>query len=153
VLLQPVTEAISFCSPHSHLCSLLSVESWNQDVCRRCSGKALPSWVDTYPLAGKVSGCLGPEKGAASEALWLPPFPEAVRFCSTHSHLYLDSFKNSYFISLFLSLCVVWMYMCIKTQLQLLMHINGGGNREESRYLALSWFALCPLTKPRNLEI
>jgi hypothetical protein len=27
------------------------------------------------------------EKGAASEALWLLPVPEAVSFCSTHSHL------------------------------------------------------------------
>ena len=37
--------------------------------------------MDTCPLARKVAGCLGPEKGAASEALWLPPVPEAVSFC------------------------------------------------------------------------
>ena len=41
----------------------------------------------TYPLAGKVSGCLEPEKGAASEALWLPPVPEPISFCIPHSHL------------------------------------------------------------------
>jgi hypothetical protein len=34
-----------------------------------------------------VAGCLGPEKGAALEALWLPPFPEAVSFCISHTHL------------------------------------------------------------------
>jgi hypothetical protein len=28
-----------------------------------------------------VAGCLEPEKGAAPEDLWLPPIPEAVRFC------------------------------------------------------------------------
>jgi hypothetical protein len=87
VMLQPVTEAVSFCSPHSHLCRVVSVESRNQDVSRRCSGKALLGRVDTYPPAGKVPGCLEPKKGAASEALWLPPVPEAVSFCSPHSHL------------------------------------------------------------------
>ena len=30
-VLWPVTEAVSFCSAHSHLCRLLSAESWNQD--------------------------------------------------------------------------------------------------------------------------
>jgi hypothetical protein len=40
--------------------------------------KALPGRVDTSPLAGKVPGCLELEKGPASEALWLPPVPEAV---------------------------------------------------------------------------
>ena len=40
-----------------------------------------------YPLAGKVAGCLGPEKGAALEALWLPPVPEAISFCILHTHL------------------------------------------------------------------
>jgi hypothetical protein len=85
--LLPVPEAVSFYSPHSHLCRLLLAESWNQDVSLRCSGKSLLGWVDTYPLAGMVPGCLEPEKGAASEALWLPPVPEAVSFCSPHSHL------------------------------------------------------------------
>jgi hypothetical protein len=50
---------------------------------------AIPSWArpNTSPLAGKVPRCLEPEKGAASEALSLPPLPEAVNFCSPHSHL------------------------------------------------------------------
>jgi hypothetical protein len=87
VLLRPVLEGVSFCSPYSHLCKLLSAESWIQDVSRHCSGKVLPGWADTYPLAGKMPGCLEPEKGAASEALWLLPVPEAVSFCSPHSHL------------------------------------------------------------------
>jgi hypothetical protein len=42
---------------------------------------------DMSPLAGKVPRCLEPEKGAASESLWLLPVPEAVIFCSPHSHL------------------------------------------------------------------
>jgi hypothetical protein len=45
--------------------------------------KNLPGWVDPCPLAR----CLEPENGAASEALWLLPVPEAVSFCSPHSHL------------------------------------------------------------------
>ena len=32
----PIPEAVSFCSPHSHLCRLLSVESRNEDGSRRC---------------------------------------------------------------------------------------------------------------------
>ena len=35
----------------------------------------------------KGARCLEPEKGAASEALWLPPVQEAVSFCSPYSHL------------------------------------------------------------------
>jgi hypothetical protein len=64
-----------------------TAKSWNQDVCHWCSGKALPGRADTSPLAGKVPGCLGPEKWVTSEALWLLPVPEAVSFCSAHSHL------------------------------------------------------------------
>jgi hypothetical protein len=77
----------SFCSPHSHPCRLVSEESGNQDGSPRCCGKALLSGADTSPLAEKMSGCLEPETWSASEALWLPPVPEAVSFCSPHSHL------------------------------------------------------------------
>jgi hypothetical protein len=35
----------------------------------------------------KVAGCLEPENGAASEALWLSPVPEAASLCSPYSHL------------------------------------------------------------------
>jgi hypothetical protein len=67
---------------------LLSLaESWNQDGSRRSCSQGLPGQGDTCPLAGRVAGCLEPEKGAASEALWLPPITEAVSFCGTHSHL------------------------------------------------------------------
>jgi hypothetical protein len=69
------------------LCRILSAGSRNQDVCRRCSGKVLPGQAVPYPLARKVAGCLGPKKGAALEALWLPPVPEAVSFCILHTHL------------------------------------------------------------------
>ena len=69
VSLLPVLEAVSFCSPHSHLCKLVSEGSGNQDGSPRCSGKALPGGADTSPLAGKVPGCLKPEMGSASEAV------------------------------------------------------------------------------------
>ena len=39
--LPPVPEAVSFCSPHSHLCRLVLVESGNQDVSHRCSGNSI----------------------------------------------------------------------------------------------------------------
>ena len=38
-------------------------------------------------LAGKVPRCLEPKTGTVSEALWLLPVPEAVIFCTVHSHL------------------------------------------------------------------
>jgi hypothetical protein len=79
-LLLPVPEAFSFCILHSNLCRILSEESWNQDVCSRCSGKVLPGWADPYPLAGKVASCLGPVKGTALETLWLLPVPEVLAF-------------------------------------------------------------------------
>ena len=107
-LLWPVPETVSFCILHSHLCRILSAGSQNQDVCCRCSGKALPGWADTYPLAGKVPRYLEPEKGAASEALWLMPVPEDVSFCSPHSHLYrlyLQESRNLKFSFLVGSLC------------------------------------------------
>jgi hypothetical protein len=86
-LLWPVPEAVIFCIIHSHLCRILSEESWNQDVCSQCSGQVLLAWADSYPLAGKVAGWLGPKKGSALEALWLPPVSEAVSFCILYSHL------------------------------------------------------------------
>jgi hypothetical protein len=85
--LSPVPEAFSFCSPHSHLCRLLSVESGNQGGYCWSWGKSLSGWEDTCPLAGQVARCLELENGAASEALWLSPVPEAVSFCSPHSCL------------------------------------------------------------------
>jgi hypothetical protein len=42
-------------------------------------------WFCSFPSQGCFD--LEPEKGAASEALWLLPVPEAVSFCSPHSHL------------------------------------------------------------------
>ena len=87
LFLPPVPEAVSFCSPHSHLYRLVSGGSMNQDRSCRCSGKALPGMVDTSPLAGKVPGYMELEMGSASEALWLLPVPEAVSFSSARSHL------------------------------------------------------------------
>jgi hypothetical protein len=85
--LLPVPEAVSFCGPHSHLCRLVLVESGNQDVSCRCSSNSLLGRLDTSPLAEKVPGCLEPETGTVSEALLVLPVPEAVSFCSPHSHL------------------------------------------------------------------
>jgi hypothetical protein len=42
-------------------------------------------WAGQTPVLwppGMVARCLEPENGAASEALWLSPFPEAVSFSS-----------------------------------------------------------------------
>jgi hypothetical protein len=83
----PLPEAVSFCSPHSHLWRLVLMESRNRDVSQRCSGKVLPGRMDTFPLAGKLARCLEREKGSASISLWLLPVPETVSFCSPHSHL------------------------------------------------------------------
>jgi hypothetical protein len=69
------------------MCRLVFAGSGKEDRAHRCSSKALSGGVDTSPLAGKVPGCLEPETGSATEALWLPPIPEAVSFCSPHSHL------------------------------------------------------------------
>ena len=79
----------SFCSPHSHLHRVFSV----QDLRTKMSppdAVVKPSWagVDTSPLAGKVPGCLEPKTRFASEALWVLPVPEAVSLCSPHSHLH-----------------------------------------------------------------
>ena len=86
-LLWPVPEAVSFCILHSHLCRILSEESWKQDVCSQCSVQAFPARADPYPLTGKVARCVGLEKRAALEALWLLPLPEAFSLCIPHSHL------------------------------------------------------------------
>jgi hypothetical protein len=85
--LMPVSEAVRLCSPYSHLCRLVSVGSGNQGGSPECCGKALQGGVDSSPLAEKVPRCLEPKSGSASEALCLPPVPEAVSFCSPHSHL------------------------------------------------------------------
>ena len=87
--------AVSFCSPYSHLCRLVSKGSRNQDGSPRCSNKALLGGADTSPLAGKVPGCLEPETGSVSEAVLLLPVPEAVSFCSPHSHLHRLVSKGS----------------------------------------------------------
>jgi hypothetical protein len=89
------SQKLSACVVHSHLCRLCSVESRTQDGYCQSRGKSLPGWVDTCPLAWKVDGCLVPEKGAASVALWFLPVPEAVSFCGAHSHLCrLSSFSR-----------------------------------------------------------
>ena len=46
-------------------------ESQNHDGAHCSYARGLPSQADTYPLVGRVAGCLWPEKGGASEALWL----------------------------------------------------------------------------------
>ena len=62
-LLWPVPEAVSFCILHSHLCRILSVGSWNQDVCRRCSSKVLPGRQTPIHWSGKWPDVWGPKRG------------------------------------------------------------------------------------------
>jgi hypothetical protein len=71
----------SFCVHTLTSADYFSADSQNQDgsLCSRV--KSLLGQVNNCTLAGQVIGCLEPEKGAASEALWLPPVPEAVSFC------------------------------------------------------------------------
>ena len=80
-----VPEAVSFCSPQSHLCSLVSAESRNQDGSPRCYGKALMVRADTSPLARKVPGCLEPKMQSAPEEL----------FCISLSDLLMPFLKSS----------------------------------------------------------
>ena len=87
MLLQSVPESVSFCSLHSHLCRLVSEGSENQVGSPRCSDKALLGGVDSSSLAGKLPGCLEHKMVSVSEAVLLLPVPEAVSFCSPHSHL------------------------------------------------------------------
>jgi hypothetical protein len=87
VLLWPVTEAVSFCSLHSHLCRLLLAMSQNQGWLLPILSQKPPKPSGHLSSAGKVAGCLEPEMGIASEALWLPHAPEAVSVCSAHTHL------------------------------------------------------------------
>jgi hypothetical protein len=61
--LLPVPEAVSFCSPHSHLSRLVSEGSRNQDGSLRCSSKALLGGADTSPLAGRCSDIWSPKQG------------------------------------------------------------------------------------------
>ena len=85
VWLLPVPEAVSFCSPHSHLSRLVSEGSGNQDGSPRCSSKVLLGGVDTSPLVGKVPRYLEPETRSAPEAVSLLPGPETISFHSPHS--------------------------------------------------------------------
>jgi hypothetical protein len=85
--LLPVPEAVSFCSPHSHLRRLVSEGSRNQDGSPRCSSKALRGGAETSSLVGMVPGCLEPETVSAPDSVLLLPVPETVSFCSLHSDL------------------------------------------------------------------
>jgi hypothetical protein len=58
--------------------------------------------ADTCPLAWRVAGCLEPEKGPASEALWLPPVPDAVSFCGAWNALSTTTAKALYWKMLLL---------------------------------------------------
>jgi hypothetical protein len=58
-----------------------------QDGSPDAVAKTSQAGADTSPLAGKEPGCLEPELWSAPEALWVLPDPEAVSFCSPHSHL------------------------------------------------------------------
>jgi hypothetical protein len=86
---QDLSQKLLACVVHALTCADQSRWSLGTKMspADRCSGNSFLGWVDTSPLTGKVPSCLETEKGAAFEALWLPPVPEAVSFCSPHSHL------------------------------------------------------------------
>jgi hypothetical protein len=101
----------SFCSPHSHLCRLVLVESRNQDGSPWCCGKALLGGANTSPLTRKVPRYLEPEKCSAPESLWLQLLPEAVSLCSVHSHLcrpVLVESRNPSIFFIFSGLIITW---------------------------------------------
>ena len=54
----PDPEAFSFCISYSHLCRIHSAGSRSQDVCCRCSGKALPRPPGRSLSSGWKSGQL-----------------------------------------------------------------------------------------------
>jgi hypothetical protein len=63
VLLRPVTEAVSFCSPHSHLHRLVSEGSGNYDGSPRCSCKDLPSRWTPLLWQGRCPDIWSPKRG------------------------------------------------------------------------------------------
>ena len=65
MLLWSVPEAVSFCSPHSHLCRLVLEGSVNQDGSPRCSVKAPPPRVGCTPLLwhGRFPDVWSPKQG------------------------------------------------------------------------------------------
>jgi hypothetical protein len=79
VLLWRVTEAASLCGAHSHLCRLCSVESRIQDGYLQSRGKSLLGRVYTCPLARKLAGCLGPEKGSCLSSSVAPTCPRCCQ--------------------------------------------------------------------------
>ena len=84
VVLCPISEEPPDWFPEWFYKWLFRPPSWPK---MKAQNRTYPRICVGTPLSGKVSGCLEPEKGPASEALWLPPVPEAVSFCSPHSHL------------------------------------------------------------------
>jgi hypothetical protein len=74
------------CIPHLHPCSLPSAESRSQGGSRqglrqKPLGQGGP--LCSHQEGGRLSGA---EDGAASEALWLSPFPEMAGLCIPHRH-------------------------------------------------------------------
>ena len=63
MLLWPVTEAVSFCSPHSHLHRLVSEGSGNYDGSPRCSCKDLPSRWTPLLWQGRCPDIWSPKRG------------------------------------------------------------------------------------------
>jgi hypothetical protein len=96
----PVPETVSFCSPHSYLCRVVSVESGNQDVSRRCSSKALPGWANTYPLCRVVSvgsGNQGVSHRCSGKALpgWWTHIPNIIfMFSKNYTNFHFEIFND-----------------------------------------------------------
>ena len=67
MLLRPVTEAVSFCSPHCHLHRLVSEEFGKQDGSPRCSSKALPAGQTPLLWQGRCPDVWSQKRGLSQK--------------------------------------------------------------------------------------
>jgi hypothetical protein len=105
------------------------VGSWNQDVCCRCSGKALTEQADPFPLAGKVAGYLGPVQNTLGwvpeprcllqilgKALtgWAGPFPLAGKVASCLGPEKWDALEALWLLPVpeAFSFCILYSHLC-----------------------------------------
>jgi len=89
--LSPVPEAAGLCVPHSHpqtACHGVPEPRWPPwKVRQKPLGQGTP--LCSHQEGGRLSGA---GNGAASDAMWLSPFPGAAGLCVPHSHLQAQKF-------------------------------------------------------------
>ena len=92
--LPPVPEAVSFCV-HTLTCADYFLQSPGTKTAP-ADTEAKASWAGQTPVLwpGRWLDVSSLKRDAASEALWLPPVPEAVRFCM-HTLTCADYFQQS----------------------------------------------------------